>query len=540
MHGPVNPLSEPKAPSRVLSILQAVPRVVFDRIEGWLDRVFTPAWNPLYNLGALGFFYLWVVIVSGIYVYILFDTSVFGAYQSVEAMTNEQWWAGGVMRSLHRYASDAMVLVMAIHIVREWAVDRHRGPRWFTWITGLPLVGLVLAAGITGYWLVWDKLAQYTAIITTEWLDWLPIFGKPIAENFLTPGSLSDRFFSLLVFIHIAIPIILLVLLWIHLQRVSRPRINPPLGLAIGTFMMMLVLSLAKPALSQGPADLNTVPAVVGLDWFYLGLTPLLKIWSSGATWALAGVVSAILIVVPWMPPMRRAPVARVDLDNCNGCTRCVADCPYNAVSMRPRTDSRPFEQEAVVNPSLCVSCGICVGACPSSTPFRRMAELVTGIDTPGFSLNNLRNLVDHASTTLQGEQRIMIFGCDNALKVERLTRGGRVGISLPCIAMIPPSMIDYVLSKGLAEGVMLTGCRDGACHNRFGVTWMEDRIERRRDPYLRARVPRARLACFWAAPLDHSGVEAALDKFKTELGLLPRLKPSAIVATALGEAPYG
>jgi hypothetical protein len=41
-----------------------------------------------------------------------------------------------------------------------------------------------------------------------------------------------------------------------------------PRGLALGTLGMLLVLSLAHPALSQGPADLDHVPAVVGPDWF--------------------------------------------------------------------------------------------------------------------------------------------------------------------------------------------------------------------------------------------------------------------------------
>ena len=36
---------------------------------------------------------------------------------------------------------------------------------------------------------------------------------------------------------------------------------------------------------------------------------------------------------------------------------------------------------EAVVNDALCVACGICAGACPTSTPFRRRAALTPGID---------------------------------------------------------------------------------------------------------------------------------------------------------------
>ncbi len=61
--------------------------------------------------------------------------------------------------------------------------------RWFTWMTGVPILWLIFVCGITGYWLVWDKLAQYVAMVSTEWLDHLPIFGLPIARNFLSPEA---------------------------------------------------------------------------------------------------------------------------------------------------------------------------------------------------------------------------------------------------------------------------------------------------------------------------------------------------------------
>ena len=63
---------------------------------------------------------------------------------------------------------------------------------------------------MSGYWVVWDELAQYVAVATTEWLDTLPLFGEPIARNFLHPGTLGSRFFTLLVFIHIFVPLAML------------------------------------------------------------------------------------------------------------------------------------------------------------------------------------------------------------------------------------------------------------------------------------------------------------------------------------------
>ncbi len=497
-------------------------RDAFTRLETGLDHVFGPAWNPLVHTGALGFFFYFIVAVSGVYIYVFFDTGTVTAFTSVERMSTAQWYHAGIMRSLHRYASDGLMLFMMIHVLREFAMDRFRGPRWFTWFTGTPIMWLVFICGITGYWLVWDKLAQYVAIATTEWLDALPFFAEPIARNFLSPTSLDDRFFTLLLFLHIAVPLILLFVLWIHLQRVSRPKIVPPRGLAAGMFAMLVVLSLVKPALSQGQADLGLVPGTIGLDWFYLVLYPLLDSLPKLDVWALVGVLSLVLAAVPWMPPMKRAPIAKVFLDHCNGCARCAADCPFNAIIMGPRTDGLPFTHQAVVDSDLCVSCGICMGACPSSTPFRRPEELVTGIDLPHFPLSELRARVEAASRGLPGPTRVIVLGCDHAADVAALRSANVAAVGLPCIAMAPPSLIDYCLSRDLFDGVFLTGCREEECYHRLGVAWMEQRIAGTRDPYLRARVPRERLGKLWAAATDHRKLGKAVAEFSARIAALP------------------
>ena len=506
----------------VLAILQGRLRWAFETVEAALDRIFGSAWNPLYQLGALGFFYYWVVTVSGIYVYILFDTGTTEAYESVQYMTVEQWYLGGVMRSLHRYASDGMVLMMAVHMLREFALDRYRGARWFTWVTGTPILWLVFVAGITGYWMVWDELAQYVAIASTEWFDWLGIFGEAIARNFLTPQTLDDRFFSLLTYIHIVAPLLLLLVLWIHLQRVAKPRINAKRGLAAGTFLMLVVLAFIKPAVSHPPADLNTVPGVLNLDWFYLPAYPLMDHFSYGAVWAFAGVLSFMLLALPWLPPLRRPAAAAVDLDNCNGCERCANDCPFNAIVMRPRSDALPFEQQASVNASLCVGCGICAGSCPTATPFRRASALRAGIDLPERSLPALRDQVEAVAAGLAGEARVIVFGCDHAVPVDHVSASGIGAVGLPCIAALPPSFIDYILSRDLADGVVITGCRQGECFNRFGVDWMEARLNGTRDPYLRERVPRQRVLTVWAASADRAALKTAIEAFRARLSDLP------------------
>lgn len=504
---------------------RTIARAAFESVDKLFNKAFTPAWNPLYHLGTLGWFFYWIVIVSGIYLYIFFDTGITQAYESLEYITNVQWYAGGVMRSLHRYASDALIIVMMLHLTREFVMDRYRGVRWFTWFTGVPLIWLVLASGISGYWMVWDVLAQYIAIASTEWLDSLGIFGQSIARNFLNEKTLSGRFFTLMVFIHIAVPLFMLLVMWIHIQRQRNAKVTPPVGLAVGTLTMLLILSFIKPAVSQPPANLNIVPAVIDFDWFYMAAYPLLDQMSGLTLWALAGAGTLLLAILPWLPPRRRPAAAVVNLDNCNGCGRCVDDCPFSAISLQPRTDGSAFDEEAIVSNDLCTSCGICVGSCPTSTPFRRADRLVPGINLPDTDLHDLRAQTQAAIDSLGGNARIIVFGCNHGPRIEKLRGPETAALKLPCIAMLPPSFIDYLVSRKQVDGIFLTGCAEGDCHYRLGQQWEDQRLAGERDPYLRARVPRERIGKFWAGITRNRRLSSELEIFRENLRTLPAIE---------------
>lgn len=516
-------------------------RALLEGLERRLDAAYGADANPLKQLGALGWFFYWIVVASGVYVYIFYDSGVTEAYESIEYMTHTQWYAAGVMRSLHRYASDALVVVMLLHLVREFLKDKYRGVRWFGWVTGVALVWFVYASGITGYWLVWDKLAQYVAITTSELLDALGIFGEPVARNFLHETTLSGRFFTLMVFIHIAVPLIMLFVLWIHTQRLAHARVNPPKALAAGTLGMLLVVSFVKPAVSQGgPADLSSVPAIVGLDWFYLPVYPLLDRIPLLGVWAVLAGGTLVLLLAPWLPPRRERPAARVDLANCNGCTRCFLDCPYSAIVMAPRSDGRPFEVEAVVNPANCIACGICAGACPTSTPYRRRSELVPGIELPHAPVAALRDDALAKAQALRGDGRILVFGCEFGPDLDRVADESVGCVRLPCVAALPPAFIDFLIARGHVDGVMLTGCRPSDCQARLGQEWTERRIAGERDPRLRGRVPRERLVTCWVGAGGTAQCRAEVEAFRGRLRGLGAYRREVRAAAPVQEAARG
>ena len=493
------------------------------KIEGVLNKIFGNQLNPFYYLGALGFFLFWVLLVSGIYLYGFYRTGIALSYPSVEYLTNEQWYFGGIMRSLHRYAADALIVVMALHLIREFILGRYRGARWFSWITGIPLIWLIYASGINGYWMPWDKLAQYSTVATMEWFDWLPVFSGPLSQSFISNEVLNDRFFSLISFSHATIPLFVLFFLWIHILRVSYPTVNPKRGLVLGMLLAMLILSIVKPAVSQGAADLGVEPHDIGIDWFYLFIYPLLDVWSAGPVWAFLVGASLLLAVLPWMPAkIKQIPVAEVNLKHCSGCRFCVADCPYEAVVMRPRTDGMHFMEQAVVVPDRCVSCGICIGSCPSATAFRNEAGYVSGIEMPSLPVSVLRDTMMNDLAKLEGNQRIMVFGCDNAADVKKLRGQGVAVMSLPCTAMLPPSFIEYALHEGQIDGVFITGCRENDCYHRMGGLWIKQRLDAEREPRLRARAERKRIKLFWASDDDFAELASEFESFCNSLQKLP------------------
>lgn len=291
----------------MVKLLQQLVRWIFMRIENVFNLAFGEKLNPFYHLGTLSFWQFWLLVGSGLYLYIFADTGIDQAYLSVERITHDQWWAGGILRSIHRYATDGMILTMLLHMLRHFAYDRYRGFRSFSWLTGVALLWMVYIAGINGFMLVWDKLAQFVVIATAEWFDALPMFGGTLIRNFIYLENVGSRLFTLLAFMHIGVPLIVVVIMWVHVQRVPRAHINPPRPIAIAITLMFVALALVKPILSQGgEADMSVVPTNIEFDWFQLPVLALVYVFDPLYLWLGVMGFTGLLALTPWLPPKRR------------------------------------------------------------------------------------------------------------------------------------------------------------------------------------------------------------------------------------------
>jgi coenzyme F420-reducing hydrogenase delta subunit len=140
----------------------------------------------------------------------------------------------------------------------------------------------------------------------------------------------------------------------------------------------------------------------------------------------------------------------------------------------------------------------------------------------------------------LSGPDRVLVYVCRGGSDLGALETAGVGVVTLPCVGALPPSFLDFAISRRYADGVMLVGCAAGDCYQRLGIDWVEQRLAGHRDPYLRNRVPRNRVATVWAGPRDGAELARRVAAFRAQLrdmGPFPRDgTPLAASASSQGE----
>jgi ferredoxin len=489
---------------------------LLSRLDAWANRVYTARYNPLYHSGAIAVALLGVLLVTGLYLLIFYRLGA--PYASVKAI-NEQILLGRWIRALHRFASDAIVVAVAVHAFRMYAQSRTWGPRALAWVSGVFLVAVILVCGWTGYVLVWDTQAQLLAVEGARFLDALPIFSEPISRSFVGERELPSAFFFLNLFAHIALPIGLGALLWVHVARVARPVLlptRPALWSIVGALTLVAVI---WPLAMLPEADLLRVGQRVELDWFYgfwLPLTQGLPVW---AVFAGASVVTALIVSIPWLtrPRLEALPApAEVNERTCTGCEQCVRDCPYDAIEMVARTNGREG-LVAKVKTELCTSCGICIGSCP---PMAIGALGTTGRD----QLAEVRAFLAREQPT---DRDVVIVGCSWSAAREEAERSGAKFMSVPCVGAIHSSTVEFML-RGGAGGVLVVGCPEHDGRTREGVTWTEARLFDGRKAELKDRVEKRRVRLVQAALGETAVFHDAARAFAAEIEALATAEPDA------------
>jgi ferredoxin/coenzyme F420-reducing hydrogenase delta subunit len=454
-------------------------------VDWFFNRIYGSRWNPLYYSGALAIVFFLVLIVTGIYLFLFYKVAA--PYDSVQAIAAQRW-AGSWIRGLHRYAADAAIVAIVLHALKMFVAGRTWGPRFLAWVSGVVMVGVALICSWSGMIMVWDQQGYLVALEGARLLDLMPIFSEPISRAFVSQVSMPNSFIFMNLFLHVATPLGLAFLLWLHTSRVARPRLLPAKAAAFTAVGGLFAVALAHPPPILAKADLLELPGRVELDLLLDAFIPISQ--AVGPHWHLALWVAAFLAAtsVPWWWKPRRAVMmpSLPDQDKCTGCTQCYEDCPYDAITMvRRAVPSKISETVAAVNNALCVSCGICAASC---APMVIAPPLRNGRD----QLGRVQRLIKEAPPRA-GE--VILLGCASGLaaagvaaKVEHVRP-----VPTDCSGSIHTSVIEYLVRAG-AGGVYILSCPAEDCLNREGPQWLVERIYHDREAELKARVDRKRV----------------------------------------------
>ena len=141
---------------------------------------------------------------------------------------------GCFIKSIHRWSSGIMLLILMIHIGRVYLTGGFKKPRELIWITGIILGSTTVSFGVTGYSLPWDQVGYWACKIITgvpEALDKIIAgIGKicvvTLRGGFSVNQSTLTRFYSIHTFL---LPLLTLILVIIHFSILRKQGISGPL-----------------------------------------------------------------------------------------------------------------------------------------------------------------------------------------------------------------------------------------------------------------------------------------------------------------------
>ena len=503
------------------SVVATAPRRALSRMDALCDRLYGWRYNPLYQSGTIAVLLLAVLLVTGLYLLLFYRIGA--PYPSVDRLQG-QVWSGRWVRALHRYASDAAVMAVAIHAARMYLRRRTWGPRALAWVSGLGLVALLVFIAMTGFVMVWDVHGRFLAVEGARILDVLPVFSEPVSRAFTGERAMPGAFFFLNYFLHIALPLGMALFLYLHVSHLARPALLPARPFAWAIVGVLVALSIVFPAPLPPPADASLLPQVVPVDWFFGFWLPITLRLSPATVWATGATVALVVSTVPlWTRPRRGAAPAPsvVDERACTGCEQCSLDCPYDAITMVRRADDRPTLL-AHVTPERCVSCGICAGSCGPMS-----------VGPPGRTgRDQLARVRRFLAERRPGPEDVVLLACSRgAGEIAAMPTFDGASVYLAdCIGSVHTSVVEFLVRSGVG-GVLVAACPDRDCWNREGTKWARARLFHDREAELQARVDRARVRLLEVGAAERPALARELAGFRHGVSRLEPAHAEAAVA---------
>jgi ubiquinol-cytochrome c reductase cytochrome b subunit len=187
-----------------------------------------------YVFGSATLMFFSIQLVSGTLLATLYAPSAAEAYQSL-VYIDTQVPMGWMLRAIHGWSSNAMVIMVVVHMLQVFLHGAFKFPRELTWMVGVLLLFCTLALAFTGQIMRWDQDAYWGLGIGASIVDRVPVIGNQLRNIMLggpyIGGATLSRFFALHVFV---LPGLTIALVGLHVWLILRngvsemPKVGEP------------------------------------------------------------------------------------------------------------------------------------------------------------------------------------------------------------------------------------------------------------------------------------------------------------------------
>jgi quinol-cytochrome oxidoreductase complex cytochrome b subunit/mono/diheme cytochrome c family protein len=291
-----------------------------------------------YITGSMLVFAFVTQVITGLFLWMAYSPSSQTAYESVYYIQHEMT-GGWLLRGVHHFMAQAMVVVMALHLLQVVWDGAYRQPREFNHWLGLILLQLVLGLGLTGYLLPWDQKGYWATNVATNLATLVPLVGKDLQQLAVGGNAYGHHTLTRFFAMHAGVlPILLVIVLAGHIALFRRHGITAKITrgrpdeyfwpkqvlfdsigcLALLAIVLLCVVHFDLGGLVTGrlpdehrgaelgaPADPSEQYSAARPEWYYLFLFQLLKYFpgSSEIIGALVipGAVMTIFVLMPFI-----------------------------------------------------------------------------------------------------------------------------------------------------------------------------------------------------------------------------------------------
>jgi quinol-cytochrome oxidoreductase complex cytochrome b subunit len=264
----------------------------------------TLRWTYTWGLGGLAAVLMTILGLTGVILLNNYTPSAPQAYLDILNINSDVWF-GELIRNLHHWSANLLIVVAVLHLVRVFLTGSYRPPRELNWLIGVIMLLLTLGANFTGYLLPWDQLAFWAITVGTSIISYIPLIGEWLTRLVLGGPEVGPNTLLNFYSMHIAlIPLAIFGLMMFHFWRVrkdgglSMPKsvkesesgeeikpervttipnlVQKELIYALAWIAALVTFAMLVQAPLEGIANPDLSPNPAKAPWYFMGLQEML------------------------------------------------------------------------------------------------------------------------------------------------------------------------------------------------------------------------------------------------------------------------